>query len=178
MEVNKKWIWFTSILIGCIIFSLFYFKNHIFSPKQMKYSLKGLHPEVQFAMKLLKENVQKKGITIQIIEGFRSIDDQNQLYEQGRTKAGKIITYAKGGQSYHNYGLAIDFAIYDKENEKLSWDIQKDGNKNGVADWDEVVQEAKKLGFAWGGDWRSFKDYPHLEMTFDQSINELQEAIK
>ncbi|WP_425423390.1 M15 family metallopeptidase [Shimazuella kribbensis] len=150
------------------------FKDNIFPPKPKKYNLQKLHPEVQSAMEQWMRNVEKKGITIKIVEGFRSIEEQNELYAQGRTKPGQKVTNAKGGQSYHNYGLAIDFAILDKE--QLSWDIKKDGNENGVADWDEVVREAKKLGFSWGGDWKGFKDYPHLQMTFDQSIGELQEV--
>ena len=39
---------------------------------------------------------------------YRSFDEQNHLYAQGRTKPGKIVTYAKGGQSYHNFGLAFE----------------------------------------------------------------------
>jgi peptidoglycan L-alanyl-D-glutamate endopeptidase CwlK len=156
----------------------FIFKDDIFPPKQKKYSLQKLHPEVDAAREQLMKNVQDKGITIKIVEGFRSIEEQNQLYAQGRTKPGEKVTNAKGGQSYHNYGLAIDFAIFDQETSKLSWDMKKDGNKNGIADWHEVAQEAKKLGFTWGGDWKRFKDYPHLQMTFDQSIKELQEVLE
>ncbi len=33
---------------------------------------------------------------------------------------------------------------------------------------------AKELGFEWGGDWDHFKDYPHLEMRFGLTINELK----
>lgn len=175
--MNKKWIWFITILVGCTFFYLFC-KGNIFTPKPTKYNLQNLHPEVQSAKEQLINNVQKKGISIQIVEGFRSVEEQDELYERGRMKVGKIVTNAKGGQSYHNYGLAIDFAILDKETNQLSWDIKKDGNKNGIADWHEVVQEAKKLGFSWGGDWKKFKDYPHLEMTFDQSIEQLQRALE
>lgn len=172
--MNQKWIWSVCLLAGCIIFSFFFFKETIFPPKPKKYSLQKLHPEVDAAMKQLIRNVQDKGITIKIVEGFRSIEEQNELYAQGRTKPGEKVTNAKGGQSYHNYGLAVDFAILDQETNKLSWNIKKDGNKNGISDWHEVAQEAKKLGFTWGGDWKRFKDYPHLQMTFDQSIEELQ----
>ncbi|GFR56209.1 peptidase M15 [Bacillus sp. CN2] len=105
----------------------------------------------------------KKGITVVITEGFRSIEEQNELYRQGRSKKGNIVTYAKGGESYHNYGLAIDFALQKKDG-SLIWDMTYDGNRNGTPDWLEVVSIAKTLGFDWGGDWRGFKDYPHLQM--------------
>ncbi|WP_412177973.1 M15 family metallopeptidase [Paenibacillus terrae] len=32
-----------------------------------------------------------------------------------------------------------------------------------------MVAAAKRIGWDWGGDWRSFKDYPHFEMTFGLS---------
>lgn len=69
----------------------------------------------------------------------------------------------KRRESYHNYGLAIDFALQKKDG-SIIWDMEYDGNQNGKSDWLEVVEIAKTLGFEWGGDWKRFKDYPHLEM--------------
>ena len=115
----------------------------------------------------------KKGIVIVITDGFRSVEDQNQLYEKGRTTNGVIVTNAKGGESYHNYGLAIDFALKTPSGNVI-WDRQYDGNKNGKTDWNEVVELAKGLGFEWGGDWAQFKDYPHLQMDFGLTLADLQ----
>ncbi|KXZ20736.1 peptidase M15 [Bacillus nakamurai] len=123
----------------------------------------ALHPLVKQNAEILQTAAAKKGITVVITEGFRSIEEQNELYRQGRSKKGNIVTYAKGGESYHNYGLAIDFALQKKDG-SLLWDMTCDGNHNGTPDWLEVVTIAKKLGFQWGGDWRGFKDYPHLQM--------------
>ncbi|WP_028777312.1 M15 family metallopeptidase [Shimazuella kribbensis] len=174
---KKKWIFVLGI-IGAIFLTIVIFKNYFsHSRKHHEYNVQHLHPKVQSAMEQLIRKAQRKGISIRITEGFRSFDQQDQLYSQGRKKPGPIVTNAKGGQSYHNYGLAIDFALYDEKTHQLSWDIKKDGNKNGISDWQEVVYEAKKLGFSWGGDWEQFKDYPHLEMTFGQSIDELQEML-
>lgn len=108
----------------------------------------------------------EKGISVVITEGFRSFKEQDELYKQGRTKKGNIVTYARGGESYHNYGLAVDFALQKKDG-SIIWDMEYDGNQNGKSDWLEVVEIAKKLGFKWGGDWNRFKDYPHLEMIPD-----------
>lgn len=79
----------------------------------------------------------------------------------------------QGGGSYHNFGLAIDFAL-ELEDGSVVWDLERDDNGNGESDWFEVAAIGKELGFDWGGDWRNFKDYPHLEMTFGLSIDELQ----
>nr|WP_231689685.1 M15 family metallopeptidase [Bacillus sp. FJAT-27245] len=132
-----------------------------------------LHPEVREKAHELVAIAAKKGITIQLIQGFRSVEEQNRLYAKGRTDNGQIVTYARGGESYHNYGLAVDFALTGKDG-SLIWDMGYDMNGNARPDWEEVASMAKGLGFEWGGDWEQFKDYPHLQMTFGLSISDLQ----
>lgn len=121
----------------------------------------------------LIQQAADKGIVIVITDDFRSAEDQDLLYEKGRSTEGNIVTYAKGGESYHNFGLAIDFALKTPSGNVI-WDMQYDGNNNGKADWTEVVKMAKALGFEWGGDWAKFKDYPHLQMNFGLTIAQLQ----
>ncbi len=60
----------------------------------------------------------------------------------------------------------------------MSWDMKRDGDKDQIADWLEVVQQAKLLGFEWGGDWTSFKDYPHFQMSFGLSLAGLRSGAK
>jgi len=133
----------------------------------------SLHPVVAAKMKTLKAEAKAQGIRLVITDGFRSAGEQDALYRKGRSDPGSIVTNAKGGESYHNYGLAIDFALRAKDGDVI-WDMDYDGNRNGRADWMEVVSIAKRLGFTWGGDWASFPDYPHLQMDFGLSIHELQ----
>jgi len=57
----------------------------------------------------------------------------------------------------------------------LSWDIKKDNDKDGVADWLEVVKVFEAAGWSWGGKWASIKDYPHLEKTFGYTWRQLLE---
>ncbi|MFC5734549.1 M15 family metallopeptidase [Cytobacillus gottheilii] len=133
----------------------------------------GLHPTVSLKKDELVSLAADKGIQVVITADFRSYEEQNRLYEQGRSTSGNIVTNAKGGESYHNYGLAIDFALMTIDGQVV-WDMEYDGNGNGTPDWDEVVSIAKDLGFSWGGDWRNFKDYPHFQMNFGLSISELQ----
>lgn len=104
---------------------------------------------------------------------YRSNEEQNKLYAQGRTIAGKIVTNSRGSQSYHNYGLAIDICfIIDG---KVSYDTKKDFDGDGLADWMEVVRIFKSYGWEWGGDWK-FLDLPHFQKTFGFSIKALQKA--
>ncbi|MBP1948500.1 M15 family metallopeptidase [Virgibacillus litoralis] len=125
---------------------------------------------------LLKKSSQQ-GIDVVITEKVRSIKRQNKLYEQGRLSDEKVVTYAKGGESYHNYGLAVDYALRNKDGE-IIWNINYDGNNNGKSDWFEVAEIAKELGFEWGGDWSKFKDYPHLQMDFGLSIRQLKKGLR
>lgn len=132
----------------------------------------SLHPYVLMKKDELIAETDKLGINILITDGHRSHEEQNVLYEQGRTTKGPIVTHVRGGGSYHNYGLAIDFALLTPKG-KAIWDMEYDGNDNGKSDWMEVVTIAKRLGFSWGGDWKGFKDYPHLQMDFGFTIDEL-----
>src|SRR6188768_676027 len=145
-----------------------------------------LHPAVRAEVKKLIEQAESgfpPSMAIRIVQGLRTIAEQDALYAQGRTKPGPIVTKAKGGSSYHNYGLAIDFAILtDKDGngtfEDLSWDIKRDNDKDGVADWLEVVKIFEAAGWTWGGKWASLKDYPHLQKTFGFTWQQLFEKVK
>jgi len=109
---------------------------------------------------------------------LRTFAEQDALFAQGRTKPGAIVTKAKGGQSYHNYGLAIDIVLLvdtDKNGtfETASWDLKTDFDGDGKSDWQEVVAIFKRYGYEWGGDWK-FVDAPHFQKTLGKSIAELQ----
>lgn len=136
-----------------------------------------LHPIVSTKQAELIAATKKIGITILVTDGFRSSEEQDAIHAQGRTAEGSVVTHARGGQSYHNYGLAIDFALRTTKG-AVVWDMEYDGNKNGKPDWMEVVAIAKELGFSWGGDWKNFKDYPHLQMDFGYSIRQLQRGAR
>jgi len=136
-----------------------------------------LHPQISNEVKLLIEQANKvisPNLTIRIVQGLRTIEEQNDLYAQGRTKPGKVVTNAKGGSSYHNYGLAIDFAFLVNGKE-ISWDTSKDWDGDKIADWLEVVKIFVKAGYTWGGDFKSIKDFPHLEKKFGFTWQQLLE---
>ncbi|SNZ10042.1 peptidoglycan L-alanyl-D-glutamate endopeptidase CwlK [Terribacillus aidingensis] len=126
----------------------------------------GMNPIVkQSALEVIRR-AYKEGIHVQISQGMRTYAEQNRLYAQGRTAPGSIVTNARGGQSNHNFGLAVDFFLTTWDGTKATWTV----NDN----WRRAAAIAKSLGFEWGGDWRSFKDYPHLEMTGGLSTAQLR----
>ncbi len=113
---------------------------------------------------------------------LRTFAEQDALFAQGRTKPGKIVTNAKGGQSYHNYGLAIDIVLLaDKDHngsfESAVWDTRTDFDGDKKADWMEVVQIFKRYGWEAGIDWK-FIDPPHFQKTFGYSVKQLSELFK
>jgi peptidoglycan L-alanyl-D-glutamate endopeptidase CwlK len=141
-----------------------------------------LHPAVRQEVKDIYLNEIIPALSGRAICRFaytlRTFAEQDALYAQGRTKLfdanGKrlgVVTKAKGGQSIHNFGLALDIVLLKDTNadgtfESASWETNVDFDKDGKADWMEVVNILKKHGWEWGGDWKSFKDAPHFEKTF------------
>lgn len=137
--------------------------------KKSKKRIGNVHPVVwKYAKDLIKE-AYKQGLYIMFSDGHRTHAEQNALYAQGRTKSGSIVTNARGGQSLHNYGIALDMFITNKKGTTASWNAGK---------LKEVAKIAKQLGFEWGGDWTSFKDYPHIQMTGGLSLSQLQAGKK
>jgi peptidoglycan LD-endopeptidase CwlK len=109
---------------------------------------------------------------------LRTFAEQNALYAQGRTKPGAKVTNAIGGQSYHNYGLAIDIVLLlDTDGngtyETASWETAKDFDADTIADWQEIVRIFAMHGWEWGGNWK-FRDMPHFQKTFGYTIKQLQ----
>ena len=118
--------------------------------------LNQLHPSIrESAIRAYKKAVQitPKGVHPFVVQTLRTFEEQDLLYQKGRTRPGAKVTNAKPGQTYHNYGLALDFCL--QINGKLVWKVDEN--------WMKVVQCFKEEGFEWGGDWKSFKDQPHVE---------------
>lgn len=137
--------------------------------------LQTLHPKLRDeAIALFKkaEDALTGKAKPRIVFALRSMAEQQAIYDQGRTKKGPIVTNAKPGASFHNWGLAIDFALIINGKE-VSWDTVKDYDDDHKSDWMEVVSIFKAAGWEWGGDWKSIKDYPHLQKTFGQRWQDL-----
>ena len=110
-----------------------------------------LHPKLQSKATALIENANKRGLNVWIFEGLRSIERQDALYAQGRTKPGQVVTWVKGGGSYHNYGLAIDVVFWGS----APW--------GETHDWTKLGEAGEAAGLEWGGRWKN-SDRPHFQM--------------
>lgn len=112
---------------------------------------KLLHPRLDYLLDKFLKKCAENGIYIIITEGIRTQERQNELYAQGRTKSGIIVTNAKDAlSSQHGWGIAIDFAINDNA---LVYDSKYMSKVGAIA---------KSVGLGWGGDWKDFVDTPHI----------------
>jgi peptidoglycan L-alanyl-D-glutamate endopeptidase CwlK len=112
----------------------------------------------------LVRSCREAGVRIRVTEGLRTWAEQDALYACGRTKPGRVVTNARGGQSFHNYGLAFDIVLLSPSEAPI-WDAQHPG-------WATAGQIGVALGLTWGGHWRGFKDLPHFEMRAQLSLEE------
>lgn len=119
-----------------------------------------LHPMVRQEMKTIIDECNKVltgRSQVRLAQGLRTFAEQDALYNQ-RPK----VTNAKGGQSIHNYGFAVDIVLII-DGKTASWDTHKDWDGDKISDWDECVKIFAKHGWSWGGNWTSFKDMPHFD---------------
>lgn len=122
-----------------------------------------LHPKaIPVFQSFIKAVEVGLNITPRIGSGFRSFKEQQDLYDQGRTKPGKIVTNAKPGQSAHNFGLGIDLFI-----------VKEDGSIDWNYDMSKLAEIAKAHNIEWGGNWHTIIDKPHFQVLFGHTLKEL-----
>jgi len=129
-----------------------------------------LHPSVKPLFEEFLNCIEGAGYNIQITSGYRTNQQQDELYAQGRTKSGKVITNAKGGQSMHNFGIAIDIVILDASGEYI-WNIDLYKNLWHIA----KLSKLDEKGLWWGGLWTSFKEGVHFDASGGKSLKEIIE---
>jgi peptidoglycan LD-endopeptidase CwlK len=134
-------------------------------------NIQTLQPKAQRRARQFLSEVTAKlgvdGLVFKIISGTRTYGEQNDLFAQGRTKPGAIVTRARGGQSNHNFGVAWDIGIF----------------KNG-----EYIPESKLYqnagaigkgqGLEWGGDWKSIQDEPHFQAIAEADLADVRSAFE
>jgi LysM repeat protein len=123
--------------------------------------LNGLHPIVASRARAMLDLCSLAGLAILVTQGVRTWEEQDALYAKGRTVPplgpSHIVTKAKGGQSYHNFGLAFDIVVLDSMG-KTEWNTSHPG-------WKRAAEAGRSVGLEWGGDWKGFKDIPHFQYT-------------
>lgn len=130
-------------------------------------AISSLNPYVaSLASKFLELN-HANNLDVRISTAFRSWDEEDRLYAQGRTIPGDIVTNARGGDSYHNWGLAFDAEPF--ENGKISNDMKK---------YLKMGKLGQKVGLEWGGTFKSIVDLPHFQYTFNLNTWDLLDGVR
>lgn len=97
---------------------------------------------------------EKAGLDILIVRTYSDDEYQNWLYASGRTREGKICTYARGGESEHNKRLAVDFCIM--QGKTCDWNNKAAFTQAGII--------AERLGLIWSGRWAGkMKEVGHIQ---------------
>lgn len=122
----------------------------------------NLHPVLVRKLKAVHAAMQAIGFPMMLTDGARTVEQQQALYALGRTKPGKIVTYADGIKEKSNhqlkedgFGHAADCAFLDQSG-RPSWDED--------FPWRAYGECAKAVGLRWGGDWTTLVDRPHVEL--------------
>jgi hypothetical protein len=131
--------------------SLFEVKREL--SERSKKKIAELIPEFRTQVEQLMLQGLAAGLRPEIVEARRSQDRQNELYEQGRTKPGAIVTWTK--DSAHTRGEAVDIAQLD-ENGNITYKTTGDF-------YPKMGAIGKSLGMIWGGDWKGKTDLPHFQ---------------
>src|SRR4051812_8431175 len=118
--------------------------------------LEKVHPELSTRIQALLDTLTQHGLQVEVVQGLRTFAEQDRIFAQGRSRPGPIVTRARGAQSNHNYGLAVDLDPFNGG--QPNWNAPL-----GV--WTTLGTEAEKLGLEWGGDWKKFVDKPHVQLA-------------
>lgn len=123
--------------------------------------LKQVIPELAAKIELLDAAMINHGIMIRVVQGLRSWEAQEALYDHGRTAPGDIVTDAPPGHSMHEFGLAVDCM---PSLNPIGQPYIPDGIA-GSPRYVAMVAAAEALGLVSGSTWVSIKDYPHLQVA-------------
>lgn len=135
--------------------------------KQSKERLKGVNPDL---VRVVELAIKKSKQDFMVLEGVRTPARQKELYAQGRTKPGQVVTWTLTSNHFVNkttgFGHAVDLVPYP-----VDW--------NDLKKFDAIAEAmfaaAKELGvrLRWGADWdqdgkrreRGESDSPHFELA-------------
>lgn len=115
--------------------------------------LAEVHPELARRVRQLDQLLPS--LSLQVTQGVRTWAEQNELYAQGRTAPGDIVTNAKGGESAHNFGYAVDLVPEEITPGDPDWKLNHPA-------WKSLLSTAPTAGLAEGACWKHAPDNPHF----------------
>ena len=129
--------------------------------------LEDLHPIVRVKAEQFESKCAAAGVPVLIYCTHRSGVEQDELYAQGRTKPGAIVTNARAGESLHNWRCAFDFVPI--VGGKPQWNDKALYLKAGII--------AESVGLEWAGRWKGkLRETAHCQYTGGLSLKDLREG--
>lgn len=110
-------------------------------------NLSGVHPDL---VAVVKRAIQITEVDFTVIEGIRNINRQRELLKAGKSKT---------LNSRHITGHAVDIAPWP-----IDWNDLKRFEQ--VSEAMNAAAEELNVDVEWGGDWRTFYDGPHYQLTW------------
>jgi len=114
--------------------------------------IKQLHPDIRKQTADFIRDARSRGYNIKITATYRTFPEQDQMRRRGVSKA-------RGGQSYHNYGIAFDVVENPQRGIPFGFDERYPKKR-----WHDIGRMGKEHGFEWGGEFRGFFDGPHFQI--------------
>jgi peptidoglycan L-alanyl-D-glutamate endopeptidase CwlK len=111
--------------------------------------LQGIHPDLR---RVMDRALQEAAIDFRVLEGLRTLVRQKQLVASGASQTLR---------SRHLTGHAVDIAPL--VGGKVSWDWPL---YHRLAPAVKLAAQAEGVAIEWGGDWRSFPDGPHWQLSW------------
>jgi peptidoglycan LD-endopeptidase CwlK len=146
----------------------------------------NLHPVFRQRLALLAERLAARGMKALITDGLRTFEEQEELFQKGRRNVPgeSIVTNARGGESNHNYGLAVDMypvlpGTTGKEmvftsipnHSSVEFACAFTRIQNAIGD------EAEQLGLFWGARFSGIVDTPHIQLLAEHDLS-ARECLK
>lgn len=113
--------------------------------------LTGVHQDL---VDVVKRAIEITEVDFAVLEGVRSVARQEQLVKAGASQTMK---------SRHITGHAVDLGAYVNGSVRWDWPL-----------YDKIALAMKaaaielQVSIEWGGDWRTFKDGPHFQLTWEE----------
>jgi peptidoglycan L-alanyl-D-glutamate endopeptidase CwlK len=125
--------------------------------------LLALDPKFRILASRFLYDCERQGVKVSIYCTLRTLDEQAIEYVKGRTAPGKVVTDARPGQSWHNYGLAFDCVPI--VNGKAAWEDEEL--------WNKIGEIGEAIGLEWGGRFKK-RDCPHFQFTAGKTIEQMR----
>ncbi|GAA0892657.1 hypothetical protein GCM10009122_23360 [Fulvivirga kasyanovii] len=164
ISVKRKYVYAATATLVSLAVVAYLSRKKIYQyfDYKTKVLLLTLDPGFRKKVEKFLEKARKEGIELRVTSAHRTCEEQNELYAQGRTKPGDIVTNAVCGKSAHNYRRSVD--VVEFKNGKPIWENSR---------WELIGKLGESVGLEWGGRWKSFKDRPHFQDLGGKTVAQL-----